>query len=240
VQALGRSSAEIGTIVEAIEAIAAQTNLLALNAAIEAARAGEHGKGFAVVATEVRKLAERARQETTAVTERIRAIQAQVGGVVATMDAGSASVERSATLGQQAENALGSIVGVIEETMTQARTIEGAVAQMGESVEAVRQAAGRVGGVAAQTGAAAEQLYTGAAQMGNAMIAVATASARNSAGAARIDEVTAEHATRVAQLMDEAQSMAQRAAEAREEIARLTNPQTSAQAPARTGRVVAA
>lgn len=57
--AINRSSTDIGHIIGVIDEIAFQTNLLALNAAVEAARAGEQGRGFAVVAGEVRTLAQR-------------------------------------------------------------------------------------------------------------------------------------------------------------------------------------
>lgn len=57
--AINRSSTDIGHIIGVIDEIAFQTNLLALNAAVEAARAGEQGRGFAVVAGEVRTLSQR-------------------------------------------------------------------------------------------------------------------------------------------------------------------------------------
>lgn len=66
-QELRRAAANVGKVVELINAVANQTNLLALNATIEAASAGEAGRGFAVVASEVKALA----LQTSKATEEI-------------------------------------------------------------------------------------------------------------------------------------------------------------------------
>ena len=95
--AIAKSSQQIGQIIGVIDEIAFQTNLLALNAGVEAARAGDAGRGFAVVAAEVRALAQRSAGAAKEIKGLISESSAQVGVGVELVAETGRSLERIAT-----------------------------------------------------------------------------------------------------------------------------------------------
>jgi methyl-accepting chemotaxis protein len=144
VEALGKSSDQIGEIVQVIDDIADQTNLLALNAAIEAARAGEQGRGFAVVADEVRKLAERTTKATKEIAMMIKQIQKDTTGAVESMQVGTAEVEKGKQLADKAGEALTEIISGAEEVVSIVSQVavasheqSGAASEISKNIEAI-------------------------------------------------------------------------------------------------------
>ena len=162
--ALEERSAQVGTIVAAIDDIADQTNLLALNAAIEAARAGEHGRGFAVVAAEVRKLAERSQTATR-----------EIDGILAAI---RADALRAAGAVRESANAT---AGGVEVT----RAADAALAQIRAAIEATSR-------IAADVAARAAQMRAASTELAERIASVAQDAERNAVGASSQQSVTVE------------------------------------------------
>ena len=158
VQELGKSSDQIGEIVQVIDDIADQTNLLALNAAIEAARAGEQGRGFAVVADEVRKLAERTTKATKEIALMIKQIQKDTSDAVASMKQGTIEVESGRTLAQKAGNSLKGIITSAGEVVDVANQVAAASEEQSASAEQISKNIEGITGVTHQSAASTQEI----------------------------------------------------------------------------------
>jgi len=121
VQTLGENSREINNIVEVISSIAHQTNRLALDAAIQAAMAGENGKGFGAVAADIRRLAERSKDQASSIARIVRSIREDIGAAAVSMQDTERETFAGTQLTQEAGTALESIFSAVEY---QAREIE--------------------------------------------------------------------------------------------------------------------
>ena len=157
VQEFGRKSTQIGEIVAVIQDIADQTNLLALNAAIEAARAGEQGRGFAVVADEVRKLAERTRQATREIADKIEAIQSETKMVVEAMEAGHMQVEDGVQSAERTGESLQEIIRMNDRVCDMINQIAVTTAEQSATSAEVSNNVGEIARLAQQSSHGSEE-----------------------------------------------------------------------------------
>jgi len=139
VQTLGDRSREINNIVEVIANIAHQTNRLALDAAIQAAMAGENGKGFGAVAADIRRLAERAKDQASSITRIVRSVREDIGAVAVSMRDTERETSAGAKLAEEAGSSLVSIFGVVERQAYEIESINQVAAQQLQSSNAVVQ-----------------------------------------------------------------------------------------------------
>ncbi len=137
VQTLGERSREINNIVEVIANIAHQTNRLALDAAIQAAMAGENGKGFGAVAADIRRLAERAKDQASMISRIVRGVREDIGAVAVSMRDTERETSIGAQLAQEAGSSLVSIFGVVERQAEEIEVINQMAAQQLQSSSAV-------------------------------------------------------------------------------------------------------
>jgi methyl-accepting chemotaxis protein len=179
VEALGKRSSQITTIIGTITEIAEQTNLLALNAAIEAARAGEHGRGFAVVADEVRKLAEQSQKAAKGVTEIVHSIQEEVNVIIKQNSEGVKEVITGVEITNETNAALEDIlnqtnkttvvvnemVDHIQSTLNLSQEVAGSFAQVSEIAAATAANTESTAAASEEGSAAMEEVTASASEL---------------------------------------------------------------------------
>ncbi|WP_396136049.1 methyl-accepting chemotaxis protein [Bacillus sp. NEB1478] len=158
IQHASQQSKQINSIVETIQEIAGSTDLLALNAAIESARAGEAGRGFSVVASEVRKLAERSKNEALRIQKLVKAMTTQMENLSKeTVRFEQYRNEQQVSV-QETEHAFSNIIQNVSKINERISNVKGAITRVEAANEDLSEKLFEVSAISEESVATSEQV----------------------------------------------------------------------------------
>lgn len=163
--ALSEKTQAIGDIISSVNDISERSHLLALNAAIEAAAAGESGRSFSVVASEMKVLADQAKDATN----QVRAILGEVQRGINTSVMLTEEAVKRATTGklktETSQRTIGEITHRFEESVQTFQQIVASTNQQQLGIEQVMGALQNIRQASQQTAAGTRQLNEAAANL---------------------------------------------------------------------------
>lgn len=175
---LSEKTQAIGDIISSVNDISERSHLLALNAAIEAAAAGESGRSFSVVASEMKVLADQAKDATN----QVRAILGDVQrGINTSVMLTEEAVKRAAAGKERTEvsqRTIGEIAGRFQESVQTFQQIVASTNQQQLGIEQVMGALQNIRQASQQTAAGTRQLNDAASNLGGLSEQLLTLSAR--------------------------------------------------------------
>ncbi len=163
--ALSEKTQAVGEIIASVNDISERTHLLALNAAIEAAAAGENGRSFAVVASEMKSLADQAKDATMQVRSILGDIQRGINSSVMLTEEAVKRVAAGKERTDITQQTITGISGQIQESVQTFQQIVASTNQQQLGIEQVMGALQNIRQASQQTAAGTRQLDMAAANL---------------------------------------------------------------------------
>ena len=162
---LSERTQAIGEIILTVNDMAERSHLLALNAAIEAAAAGEHGRTFAVVASEIKSLADQAKEATAQVRSNLSEIQHGINASVMLTEEAVKRVGAGKRQTDATQATIRDLAESVQESVLAFQQIVAGTNQQQIGLEQVIQALQNIREASSQTAAGTRQLEGAAANL---------------------------------------------------------------------------
>ncbi|WP_230529994.1 methyl-accepting chemotaxis protein [Microvirga roseola] len=163
--ALSEKTQAVGEIIATVNDISERTHLLALNAAIEAAAAGENGRSFAVVASEMKVLADQAKDATMQVRSILGDIQRGINSSVMLTEEAVKRVGAGKERTDTTQQTITEISSRVQESVQTFQQIVASTNQQQLGIEQVMGALQNIRQASQQTAAGTRQLDMAAANL---------------------------------------------------------------------------